>query len=201
MVEFLHVLAARDEARALEALDKWTHLREWPRFWTFNGGLTYYSTSRFEDACRKWPWLALRMLDAGLEAKASENNGCVALYAACRASSHMEVRVELVHRLLRDGVDVNGLGPMNQNKQGRTPLAGVLDGYGGEEALPILQALLGAPGIQLEIQNWVWNCEVSVPQLADAYARDRHGRWAIPYLQEALASRKARVETEAEGVA
>ena len=143
--EFGDVLRYRDEPRALEALERWKVLPEWPRHWAVNIDLAFYGSSNFEDACRHWPWLALRMLDAGLCATAAENRGNCALYVACFASCDMEVRVQLVQRLICEGVDVNGLGPRNQNYQGRTPLSAVLDGYGLRGALPILGALLSTP--------------------------------------------------------
>jgi len=190
------VLRARDEPRALEALERWKVLPEWPRHWAVNIDLAFYSSSNFEDACRHWPWLALRMLDAGLCATAAENRGNCALYVACFATCDMDVRVQLVQRLIREGADVNGLGPRNQNWQGRTPLAGVLDGYGLRGALPILEALLSTPGIQLDIQNWVWDRKVDVPRPAVLYAQDRHGKWAVPRLQEAI-EHKARMDAGA----
>jgi hypothetical protein len=184
--EFDRVLLARNEAQALAALEKWKLLPEWPALWTFNGGLTYCSSSLFEDACLKWPRLALCMMDAGLCATASEAAGCVALNRACFGWNDIDERVQLVKRLLRDGVDVNGLGPKNQNVQGRTALAAVLNGYGMEKSRPILEVLLTTPGIQLQIQNWMWDKRVGTLEPADKYASDEDGEWAIPRLREAL---------------
>jgi hypothetical protein len=184
--EFHSVLFARDEAQALAALEKWKSLPEWPALWTFNGGLTYCSSSLFEDACLKWPRLALCMMDAGLCAAASEAAGCVALNRACFGWKDIDERVQLVKRLLRDGVDVNGLGPKNQNVQGRTALAAVLNGYGMERSRPILEVLLTTPGIQLQIQKWMWDERVGTLEPADKYASDENGKWAIPRLREAL---------------
>ena len=193
VTEFSDVLSARNQDQALEALERWRHLPEWPHYWISNGGLTCDSTCLFEDACCRWPWLALRMLDAGLSVKDSENGGCVALYTACAAIPDMEVRVDLVKRILSEGVDVNGLGPTGREILGRTPLAGVIHGYGLKEAQPILEVLLEAPGIRLYIQRWKWDTEFGVPEPADSYAQIVNRGWAIPRLKEAIAH-KAHME-------
>jgi hypothetical protein len=137
------------------------------------------------------------MLDAGLSVKDSENGGCVALYTACAAIPDMEVRVDLVKRILSEGVDVNGLGPMGREILGRTPLAGVIHGYGLKEAQPILEVLLEAPGIRLYVQRWKWDTEFGVPEPADSYAQIVNREWAIPRLKEAIAH-KAHMEVDEE---
>lgn len=196
VVEFCTVLRVRDRASALQALDRWKHLPEWPQYWAYHPGETYCSSSNFQDASLKWPWLALRMLDAGLCATASQYKGAAALYSTCAGYSDMEERAQLVQRLLNEGVDVNGLGPMNTNWQGRTPLASVLRCWISVASLPILNILLATPGIQLTIQNWQWDRPVGAPESADKYASDADAKWAVPRLKEALAL-KAQAETEA----
>ena len=64
--------------------------------------------------------------------------------------------------------------------------------------MPILEALLSTPVIQLDIQNWVWDRKVDVPRSVVLYAQDRHGQWAVPRLQEAI-EHKVRMDAEAAG--
>jgi hypothetical protein len=148
--------------------------------------------SIFADTCENWPWLAMAMMDAGLDAVQSEYGGVAALCQAVRSRGKPDTaaRADLARRLIASGVDVNGLGGPRVNWDGVTPLAWCLDNYSPEDGAELLAVLLEAPHLRLQVQYWVWDMPQSVVSAA-RYARDRHGSWALPQLEAAAASRPA----------
>lgn len=186
-VEVAEHLERRDEAAATEALGRWRAQEGWPRRWVAPHPSAWTAgISIFAETCREWPWLALAMLEAGVDALQSEYGGVAALCGALRDRGRpdTENRVELVRRLIAAGVDVNGLGGPRVNWDGVSPLAHCLENYSLSSGGPLLAALLEAPGLVLEVQYWLWDEPKRVVSAA-RYAEDGHGAWALPQLEGA----------------
>lgn len=174
------------EDSASQALQEWVREEGWPAHWTRKRACAWTGgVSLFTETCQAWPWLALAMMDAGLQARESEYNGVAALCAAIRGAA-CDLRVVLIRRLIAEGVDVNGLGGPNVNRQGVSPLACCLGHNSAEEGAQQLQALLGSPELALHVQCWEW-LSPSTTYSAIKYARDRCAQWAEPMLRQAQA--------------
>lgn len=100
-VEAAVLRGRRCEEEAAAALGRWREQGGWPRRWVTPRPRAWTTgVSIFAETCLEWPWLALAMLDAGLDPLESEYGGGAALCAVLRDKGRVDVprRIELVRR-------------------------------------------------------------------------------------------------------